>query len=63
MMKSHNFIDNSNCPNKKDCGFYNKQIFDKEDVFHYVDYCLKIGNGCEIKKGLEKELEGGNEVK
>jgi len=55
-MKSPNFVDNANCKMKEQCSFYAKDSYSKEDVFYYIDYCLKIGNGCKIKKELERKL-------
>ena len=58
-MKSPNFVDNANCPMKNDCEFYKKDRYDKYDVFHYIDYCLRLGSNCKLKKGLEKDLKNG----
>ena len=57
MMKSGNFIDNSNCTIRKECPFYQQDRYNKEDVFHYVDYCLKGGVSCIKKFNLERMIE------
>ena len=49
MMKSPNFIDNSDCPIKTTCGFYDKQSYDTKDIQYYVDHCLNGGEGCGLK--------------
>ena len=58
MMKSYNFIDNSDCPIKKGCGFYDKDAFDSKDVLFYAEHCLNGGEGCGLKhhNDLTKKL-------
>lgn len=71
MMKSHNFIDNANCPAKNDCLFYSSDKMTKQDVFFYVDNCLRYGGDCGLYRNwkqtkdnpkyqaLERKLKGG----
>lgn len=64
MNKSANFIDNSDCPIKKTCGFYDKTEYDAAEVLFYATYCLNGGEGCGIKhhRDLTKKLKGGNKI-
>lgn len=59
MMKSPNFYDNATCPVKNNCGFYEKDSYDADEVLYYVDHCLRGGEGCGLKKhqDLTKKLK------
>ena len=45
-----NSIEDSNCKYKIECGFYDKDFYDKQEMLFYIDYCLKGGIGCGIKR-------------
>ncbi len=49
MNKSINFVDNGNCPITKECIFYNKDTYNRNEVYFYADHCLNEGNGCGMK--------------
>ncbi len=49
MIKSNNFMDNSDCPIKATCGFYDKTSYNTEDIQYYVDHCLNGGEGCGLQ--------------
>jgi len=57
-------IEDANCPIKIDCPFYDKVVYDKQELNFYMDYCLKGGIGCGLKahyNGRKKSLEEGLE--
>ena len=68
MTKSNWFLNNSDCPIKETCGFYDKQTYETKDVQYYMDHCLNGGEGCGLKnhndltKKLEEKVKGGKKL-
>ena len=43
----------SDCIIKKDCIFYQKDTYNREEIYFYADYCLRGGEGCGMKKNYD----------
>lgn len=43
-------IEDSNCIIKIDCPFYRKDLYNAGELNFYMDYCLKGGVGCGLKR-------------
>jgi len=40
----------TDCPIKEDCFFNKKNFYTKEEMEFYMDYCLRGGESCGLKK-------------